>query len=108
MRTEIRTELMPKVDVDKVLEVLIGWQDSQDALREAICDTLLALGWPVTKTIIWHLNAKGVFLASKEELNVEQFYQHLIQIIGQAADIILNQIYENMKQSGGKIACRTR
>ncbi|MGH9992952.1 MAG: hypothetical protein ACREAZ_09965 [Nitrososphaera sp.] len=102
MRTEIRTELMPKVDVDEVLDILIGLQDNQDTLREAICDTLLALGWPVTKTIIWHLNAKGVFLASKEELDVEKFYEHLIQIIGQAADIVLNEIYEKIRRNGGQ------
>jgi len=104
MRTELSAETLPPVNMKEVIENLVGFQDNQDSLREAICDTLLSLGWPVTKTIIWHMNAKGLFLASKEELDVEQFYKHLVQIIGETADIILNQIYENIRRSGAQNA----
>lgn len=84
----------------EVLDTLVEWQDNQEVLREAICDTLLALGWPITKTILWHLHKTGFFLISKEELDVQLFYKHLGQIVGQGAEMIMNQIYENLRRRG--------
>jgi hypothetical protein len=50
------------------------------------------------ETIQWHLKAHGVFLDSNDDLDVHQFYQHLEHIVGHVADMIMDEIYENLRQ----------
>lgn len=50
------------------------------------------------ETIQWHLKNHGVFLDSNEDIDVRRFYQHLEQIVGHIADMIMDEIYENLRQ----------
>lgn len=50
------------------------------------------------ETIQWHLKSHGVFLESNEEIDIRRFYQHLEQIVGHIADMIMDVIYENLLQ----------
>lgn len=69
----------------------------QDILREAITDGLLALGEPIMKTILWHLKAQGVFIDSKNQIDIKLLYQDLEQIVGNIADVVMFEIYERLK-----------
>jgi len=73
-------------------------RESQQLLHEAINEGLLTLGEPIMDTIEWHLKARGVFLDSNDDLNLRQFYQHLEYIVGNLANMIMDEIYENLKQ----------
>ena len=66
-------------------------------LQEAIRDGLTPLGPPIVKTILWHLKANGVFLNS-QEINIYVFYQHLEGIVGNIADVVINEIYMNLQK----------
>jgi hypothetical protein len=50
------------------------------------------------ETIQWHLKNRGVFLGSNEDIDIRRFYQHLEQIVGHIADMIMDEIYENLRQ----------
>lgn len=71
----------------------------QEILREAITDGLLALGEPIMKTILWHLKAQGVFIDSKNQIDIKLLYQDLEQIVGNIADVVMFEIYERLKAS---------
>ena len=58
---------------------------------------LTPLGEPIVKTILWHLRANGVFLDS-QEIDLRTFYQHLEGIIGNIADVVVNEVYENIRR----------
>ena len=63
----------------------------------AINDSLLSLGEPIMKTIIWHLNAQGIYLHGKKEVDIRIIHNLLEQIIGDIAEVVLNEIYERLK-----------
>jgi hypothetical protein len=65
-------------------------------LQQAINEGLVPLGEPIVKTIKWHLRANGVFLDS-QEIDLHIFYQHLEGIVGNIADVVINEIYEVLK-----------
>jgi len=69
----------------------------QEVLREAIIDGLLALGEPIMKTILWHLKAQGVFIDSKNQIDIKLLYQDLEQIVGNIADVVMFEIYDRLK-----------
>ncbi|HKZ61377.1 MAG TPA: hypothetical protein VJZ68_03025 [Nitrososphaera sp.] len=69
----------------------------QEVLREAITDGLLALGEPIMKTILWHLKAQGVFIDSKNQIDIKLLYQDLEQIVGNIADVVMFEIYDRLK-----------
>lgn len=71
----------------------------QEILREAITDGLLALGEPIMKTILWHLKAQGVFIDSKNQIDIKLLYQDLEQIVGNIADVVMFEIYDRLKAS---------
>jgi hypothetical protein len=73
-------------------------QENQQVLHQAINNGLLTLGEPIMETIQWHLKNRGVFLDSNEDIDVRRFYQHLEQIVGHIADMIMDEIYENLRQ----------
>lgn len=72
--------------------------ENQQLLHEAINEGLLTLGEPIMDTIEWHLKARGIFLHSKDDLDLRQFYQHLEYIVGNIANLIMDEIYENLRQ----------
>lgn len=75
-------------------------QGSQQILHKAINEGLLTLGEPIKDTIQWHLRANGIFLDTEEDLNVRIFYQHLGYIIGNIADMVMDEIYNNLSERG--------
>ena len=75
-------------------------QQNQEILRKAVNDALKEFGEPVMKTIVWHLNAHGIFLDQKSEVDIRTLYNHLEQIVGNAAGIAIETIYENLRSSG--------
>lgn len=74
-------------------------KDNDEILRQAISNGLLALGEPIMRTILWHLKAQGIFLDSRDEINVRLLYQELEQIVGNIADEVMNEIYENLMRT---------
>jgi len=74
-------------------------KDNEEILRQAISKGLLALGEPIMRTILWHLKAQGIFLDSRDEINVRLLYQELEQIVGNIADEVMNEIYENLMRT---------
>jgi hypothetical protein len=50
------------------------------------------------KTIKWHLGAHGLFIDSKDEVNVRVLYDQLEEIVGNIADVVMNEIYSNLSQ----------
>ena len=74
-------------------------KDNDEILRQAISNGLLSLGEPIMRTILWHLKAQGIFLDSRDEINVRLLYQELEQIVGNIADEVMNEIYENLMRT---------
>jgi hypothetical protein len=74
-------------------------KDNDEIVRQAISHGLLALGEPIMRTILWHLKAQGIFLDSRDEINVRLLYQELEQIVGNIADEVMNEIYENLMRT---------
>lgn len=50
------------------------------------------------ETITWHLKARGIFLDSNEDVDVRVFYQHLEFIVGNIANMIMDEIYVNLRE----------
>jgi hypothetical protein len=71
---------------------------NQQILHQAINESLLSLGEPIMKTIKWHLGAHGLFIDSKDEVNVRVLYDQLEEIVGNIADVVMNEIYSNLSQ----------
>jgi hypothetical protein len=71
---------------------------NQQVLQQAINEGLLSLGEPIMKTIKWHLAAHGIFIDSKDQVDVHVLYNHLEQIVGNIADVVMNEIYTNLSQ----------
>ena len=71
-------------------------QRNPQLLQQAINEGLLSLGEPIMKTIIWHLAAHGIFIDSKDQIDVRVLYNNLQQIVGNIADVIMNEIYEKL------------
>jgi hypothetical protein len=71
---------------------------NQQILHQAINESLLSLGEPIMKTIKWHLGAHGLFIDSKDEVNVRVLYVQLEEIVGNIADVVMNEIYWNLSQ----------
>jgi hypothetical protein len=69
-----------------------------EVLQQAISDGLLALGEPIMKTILWHLKEQGIFVDSRNEIDIRLFYQHLEEIVGNVAEVVMNEIYANLSQ----------
>jgi hypothetical protein len=66
-------------------------------LVSAINDSLLSLGEPIMRTIVWHLNARGVYLDERRGVDIRLFYSHLEYIIGDITGVVLGEIYERLK-----------
>lgn len=79
-------------------------QNSKQIVHEAISNSLLSLGEPIMKTIVWHLNVQGVFLDSQTDLPIGSFYKHLVNIIGNIADEVMEEIFERIKPIDNALA----
>jgi len=76
--------------------------ENQPVLQQAINEGLLSLGEPIMKTIKWHLVAHGLFIDSEEQVDVRILHSYLEQIVGNIADVVMNEIYANLSQRNGK------
>ena len=63
----------------------------------AINDSLLSLGEPIKQTIVWHLNAQGIYLDERKSVDIRQLYKHLEHIIGDITEVVLAEIYDRLK-----------
>jgi hypothetical protein len=66
-------------------------------LQEAINEGLVSLGEPIMKTILWHLAARGIFIDSSDPVDIRVLYDNLEQIVGNVTDVIMNEIYANLR-----------
>src|SRR5581483_11889073 len=57
-------------------------------LKRAIDDSISALGGPISKTITWHMNKKGVFTDLKT-WDIDNFSAELEDLVGPGAQMIL-------------------
>ena len=79
-------------------------QSNQVILHEAISSSLLSLGDSIMKTIVWHLNAQGVFLDSKTEIRIDRLNDHLQAIVGNLADDVMDEILKRLKVTDPALA----
>lgn len=93
---KVSNKMMSHPSMDEILDALVGIQWDQQVLRHAINDALLSLGGPITDTIVWQLGARGMLLSS--HIDVRLFYEYLGDAVGVGADIVMNDVYENVKQ----------
>lgn len=70
--------------------------ENKQILHQAINEGLSTLGEPIMKTILWHLKAHGVFIDSKDEIDVGVLYKNLQQIVGNIADVVMEEVYANL------------
>jgi ribosomal protein L20A (L18A) len=70
-------------------------------LHQAINEGLLSLGEPIMKTILWHLKAHGVFVDSRNEIDVRVLHSALRQIVGNIADVVMEEVYSNLAARNG-------
>ena len=50
------------------------------------------------KTIKWHLGAHGLFIDSKDQVDIHVLHDHLEQIVGNIADVVMNEIYASLSE----------
>ena len=99
--TKVSTKTISQPSMDEILDALVGIQGDQEVLRRAIHDALLSLGGPITETIVWQLGARGMLLSS--HIDVRLFYEYLEDAVGVGAYIVMNDVYENVKQMAENI-----
>lgn len=70
----------------------------QSMLSSAIHKSLLSLGEPIMKTILWHLQLRGFSLnTNNQDIDVNMFYNYLNEIVGNLADVITEDVYSNLQ-----------
>ena len=72
-------------------------QGSNQLLVGAINESLLSLGEPIMTTIVWHLNAKGIYLDTRKGIDIRSFFKQLEFIIGDIAEVVLDEIYDRLR-----------
>jgi hypothetical protein len=99
MKPEKSSEMAPSLAVQEAREIVRKLRGDQAALREAISESLSYCGEPVTKTILWHLKARGIFLDSNEEIDLALFYKQLEDLFGSSAGLILDGIIDSLMRT---------
>jgi len=72
-------------------------KDRPAIVRAAIYQTLESLGGPIRKTIIWHLNNRGLF-PDNERIDIPSFYAGLRELVGPGADMIMVEAWDRLKR----------
>lgn len=76
--------------------------DNQLVLRKVVDETVHSLGGPISKTIMWHMNNKGIFSESTR-IDITAFYLNLKELVGPGADMIMEETCKQLqKHYGGK------
>jgi hypothetical protein len=72
-----------------------GFPDNSGATetidRNGLDNMIGALGGPIHKTVIWHMNKLGV-LRDDDRIDMNLLYQHLRELFGPGADMIMNDL----------------
>lgn len=74
--------------------------DRQKLLRIEINEVLLSLGNSINKTIMWHMNNRGVF-SSPKMIDLQIFYNNLEELLGPLSDEILIMTLKNLQKKYG-------
>jgi hypothetical protein len=85
--------------MQEVRAVVSKLQWDQNALREAISQSLLTCGEPVMKTVLWHLSKQGIYLSSNDRIDMRLFYDHLEDLIGSGASLVMDEIVDSLVQA---------
>ncbi len=64
---------------------------------EAVIDTLSELGSSTNRSLIWHLENKGISL-DPQNFVLQHFYQGLEELLGNGADMLMQKVYENLRK----------
>ena len=66
--------------------------ENMATLRKAIDVALESLGGPIHKTIIWHMNNRGLF-SDPRNIDIESFYLNLKELVGPGADMLCSHLF---------------
>lgn len=59
----------------------------------AIDDAISSLGDSIHKTILWHMNNRGVF-ADPNKMDIMFHYDNLRELVGPGADMLMEKTWE--------------
>ncbi len=74
--------------------------NAQTILRQAIDAAIQSLGGPIHKTIMWHMNNRGVF-SDPNKVDVNTFYSNLKELVGPGAEMIIEETWEHLQKHFG-------
>jgi hypothetical protein len=74
-----------------------GANNPQVILRQAIDTAIQSLGGPIHKTIMWHMNNRGVF-SDPKKVDVNNFYSNLKELVGPGAEMIMEETFEQLQK----------
>jgi len=67
------------------------------SVRQAIDSALESLGGPIHKTILWHMNNRGIF-SDLKKIDIESFYSNLQELVGPGADMIMEEAWQRLTE----------
>ena len=69
------------------------------SVRQAIDSSIQSLGGPIHKTIVWHMNNRGIF-TDTGKIDLESFYSNLKELVGPGADMIMEDAWHQLNRKG--------
>jgi hypothetical protein len=81
------------------LQSSVGGEHNSIA-RRAIEEVLISLGPSIEKTIMWHMNNRGVF-ANPQSLDILTIYTNLQELMGPYAEEIVEMTWERLESKYG-------
>jgi len=66
-------------------------------VRQAIDSAIQSLGGPIHKTILWHMNNRGI-LSDPTRIDIESFYLNLQELVGPGAEMIMEETWDILKK----------
>jgi len=70
--------------------------DATVLVRRAIDSAIQSLGGPIHKTILWHMNNRGIF-SDPTKIDISSFYSNLQELVGPGADMIMEEAWQKLK-----------
>jgi hypothetical protein len=75
-------------------------QSKDQALRDTLNRVFVALGPSIQKTIMWHMNNRGVF-SDPKRVDFEAVYRNLEELLGPLSDEIVDMTWERLIKDHG-------
>ena len=75
-------------------------QDRNTALRTTVERVLSELGPSIQKTIMWHMNNRGVF-SNPNHLDFEVMYKNLEELLGPLSEEITDMTWDHLQKDYG-------